>query len=37
LILSAFTAGFITSVVLSVVFVFILTIFNSSVYSVKDK
>jgi|ERR1035437_2161518 O-antigen ligase len=37
LILSAFTAGFITSVVLSIVFVFILTIFNSSVYSVKDK
>jgi O-antigen ligase len=37
LILSAFTAGFITSVVLSIVFVFMLTIFNSSVYSVKDK
>ena len=35
--LSAFTAGFITSVVLSIVFVFMLTIFNSSVYSVKDK
>jgi O-antigen ligase len=35
LILSAFTAGFITSVVLSIVFVFLLTIFNSSVYSAK--
>ena len=35
LILSAFTAGFITSVVLSIVFVFLLTIFESSVYTVK--
>ena len=35
LILSAFTAGFITSVVLSIVFVFLFTIFNSSVNSLK--
>jgi len=35
LILSAFTAGFITSVVLSIVFVFLLTIYDSSVYAVK--
>ena len=34
LILSSFTAGFITSVVLSIVFVFLLAIFDSSVYSV---
>jgi O-antigen ligase len=35
LVLSAFTAGFITSVVLSIVFVFLLTIYDSSVYAVK--
>jgi O-antigen ligase len=35
LILSAFTAGFITSVVLSIVFVFLFTIFDSSVKSLK--
>ena len=35
LILSAFTAGFITSVVLSIVFVFLLTIFGSYTYTVK--
>ena len=35
LILSAFTAGFITSVVLSIVFVFLFTIFDSSVNSLK--
>ena len=36
LILSAFTAGFITSVVLSIVFVFLLTIFGASVYAIKN-
>jgi O-antigen ligase len=36
LILSAFTAGFITSVVLSIVFVFLLTIFGSYIYSIKN-
>jgi O-antigen ligase len=36
LILSAFTAGFITSVVLSIVFVFLLTIFGSYIYTIKN-
>jgi O-antigen ligase len=36
LILSAFTAGFITSVVLSIVFVFLLTIFGSYTYTIKN-
>jgi len=36
LILSAFTAGFITSVVLSIVFVFLLTIFGKTVYTNKN-
>lgn len=35
LILSTFTAGFITSVVLSIVFVFLLTLYDSSVHKVK--
>lgn len=36
LILSAFTAGFITSVVLSIVFVYLLTIFGASVFAIKN-
>jgi len=36
LILSSFTAGFITPIVVSIVFVFLLTIFGSSVYKIKN-